>query len=154
MSRLTDPLEIGGGYDRKELAKLWGLAGFQGIGRGVFTPKGGGLIFLFVTREREGWMTQYNNVLHEGLLLWDGEKGHGSDDRIANASPNGEEIHLFYRDRRLTPFIYHGKVVMVQCVRYTDRPSEFVFNVVSIATKLAPPDSGQWAEEPTDYAII
>ena len=58
-------------------------------------------------------MTQYNNFLDSDLLFWDGEKGHGSNDRIANASRNGEEIHLFYRDYRLTPFTYHGKVVMI-----------------------------------------
>lgn len=154
MSRFTDPLKIGRGYDRKSLARLWGLAGFQAIGRGVFTPKGVGQLFLFVTRERLGWMTQYNNFLDGDLLFWDGEKGHGSDDRIASASRNGEEIHLFYRDHRLTPFIYHGKVVMLRCNRFTDRPSEFVFNVVAIAAKLAPSVSMRLAEEPADYAIL
>jgi len=154
MSRFTDPLEIGEGYDRKVLAQLWGLAGFQAIGRGVFTPKGVGQIFLFVTRERLGWMTPYKNFLDVDLLFWDGEKGHGSDDRIASASRNGEEIHLFYRDHRLVPFTYHGKVVMVRCNRFTDRPSEFVFNVVVITAELAPAESMQVAEEPADYAII
>jgi len=154
MSRFTNPLQIGRGYDRKVLAQLWGLAGFQAIGRGVFTPKGAGQIFLFVTRERLGWMTQYNNFLDGGLLFWDGEKGHGSDDRILNASRNGEEIHLLYRDNRLTPFTYHGKVVMIRCNRFTDRPSEFVFNVVAIATELTPTESMQLAEEPADYAVI
>jgi hypothetical protein len=156
MSRFSDPLEIGKGYDRKVLAQLWGLAGFQAIGRGVFTPKGVGQIFLFVTRERLGWMTPYNNFLDGDLLFWDGEKGHGSDDRIVNASRNGEEIHLFYRDNRLTPFTYHGKVVMVRCNRFTDRPSVFVFNVVAIAAELAPAEPMQLAlaEEPADYAVI
>jgi len=154
MSRFTDSLAIGRGYDRKVLAELWGLAGFQAIGRGVFTPKGAGQIFLFVTRERLGWMTPYKNFLDDDLLFWDGEKGHGSDDRIANASRNGEEIHLFYRDQRLTPFTYYGKVVMVRCNRFSDRPSEFVFNVVAIAPELAPTESMQLAEEPADYAVI
>src|SRR5882672_9998856 len=143
MSRFTDPLEVGKGYDRKVLAQLWGLGGFQAISRGVFTPKGAGKIFLFVTRERLGWMTQYNNFLDGDLLFWDGEKGHGSDDRIANASHNGEEIHLFYRDNRLTSFTYHGKVVMVRCNRFTDRPSEFVFNVVAITPERTPAESMQ-----------
>ena len=154
MSRFTDPLEIGKGYDRKVLARLWGLIGFQAIGRGVFTPKGVGEIFLFVTRERLGWMTPYKNFLDDDLLFWDGEKGHVSDDRIATASRNGEEIHLFYRDHRPTPFTYHGKVVMVRCNRFTDRPSEFVFNVVAIAAELGPAEPMQVAEEPVDYAII
>jgi putative restriction endonuclease len=154
MSRFSDPLEIGKAYDRKILARLWGLGGFQAIGRGVFTPKGAGQIFLFVTRERLGWMTPYNNFLDEDLLFWDGEKGHGSDDRITSASRNGEEIHLFYRDHRLTPLIYYGKVVMVRCQRFPDRPSEFVFNVVALAAKLTPSEPMQLAEEPVDYAVI
>src|SRR5258708_14298776 len=154
MSRFSDPLEIGRGYDRKVLAQLWGLVGFQAIGRGVFTTKGVGQIFLFVTRERLGWMTPYKNFLDDDLLFWDGEKGHGSDDRIASASRNGEEIHLFYRDHRLTPFTYHGKVVMVQCNRFTDRPSAFVFNVVAIAIELIPAEPMQLAEYPIDYAVI
>lgn len=156
MSRFTDPLQIGKGYDRKTLAQMWRLAGFQGIGRGVFTPQGERQIFLFVTREREGWMTPYNNFLDDDLLFWDGEKGHRSDDRIANASRNGEEIHLFYRERRLTPFTYHGKVVMIRCNRFTDRPSEFVFNVVAIAPEFAPAESEsmQLAEKAVDYSII
>jgi putative restriction endonuclease len=154
MSRFSDPLEIGKAYDRKILARLWGLGGFQAIGRGVFTPKGAGQIFLFVTRERLGWMTPYNNFLDEDLLFWDGEKGHGSDDRITSASRNGEEIHLFYRDHRLTPLIYYGKVVMVRCQRFPDRPSEFAFNVAALAAKLTPSEPMQLAEEPVDYAVI
>lgn len=154
MSRFSDSLEFGKGYDRKVLAQLWGLGGFQAIGRGVFTPKGVGQIFLFVTRERLGWMTPYNNFLDDDLLFWDGEKGHGSDDRIISASSNGEEIHLFYRDHRLTPFIYYGKVVMVRCQRFTDQPSEFVFNVVALAGKLATSEPMQLGEEPVDYAVL
>ncbi len=154
MSRFSAPLEFGKGYDRKILARLWGLGGFQAIGRGVFTPKGAGQIFLFVTRERLGWMTQYNNFLYDDLLFWDGEKGHGSDDRITSASRNAEEIHLFYRDHRLTPFTYYGKVVMVRCQRFTDRPSEFVFNVVALPIKLFPSESMHLAEESADYAVL
>ena len=147
-------MEFGKDYDRKVLANLWGLGGFQAIGRGVFTPKGVGQIFLFVTRERLGWMTPYNNFLDDDLLFWDGEKGHGSDDRIVSASRKGVEIHLFYRDHRLTPFTYYRKVVMVRCQRFTDRPSEFVFNVVALAGKLTTSEPMQLAEEPVDYAVL
>lgn len=99
-------------------------------------------------------MTPYNNFLDGDLLFWDGEKGHGSDDRITNASRNGEEIHLFYRDHRLTPFTYYGKVVMIRCQRFADRPSEFVFNVVALAAKLTTTEPMQLSEEPVDYAVL
>ncbi len=154
MSRFSEPLEFGKGYDRKVLAGLWGLGGFQAIGRGVFTPRGLKQIFLFVTRERLGWMTPYNNFLDDDLLFWDGEKGHGSDERIINASINGEEIHLFYRERRLMPFIYYGKIVMVRCQRFTEQPSEFVFNVAALAGKLAVSEPMRLREEPEDFAVL
>lgn len=154
MSRFSDPLEFGKSYDRKTLAGLWGLRGFQAIGRGVFTPLGVRQIFLFVTRERLGWMTPYNNFLDHDLLFWDGEKGHRTDERIANASRDGEEIHLFYRDHRLTPFMYHGRVVMIRNQRFTDKPSEFVFHVVELAQNLEPFGSTRVEEDPVDFAVL
>jgi putative restriction endonuclease len=154
MPRFTDPLEIGKGYDRKVLTQLWGLQGYQAIGRGVFTPQGMGQIFLFVTREREGWMTPYNNFLDGDLLFWDGEKGHRTDERISSASKNGEEIHIFYRDQRLTPFVYYGKSVVVRCEQFTDRPSEFVFKLLEVGIDSDPPVSAKLAEEPADYAVL
>lgn len=99
-------------------------------------------------------MTPYNNFLDGDLLFWDGEKDHRSDERIINASAKGEEIHLFYRDRRLTPFIYHGKMLMVRCNRFVDRPREFVFSVLAVSSERAPFESMQVAEDPADYAVI
>jgi putative restriction endonuclease len=154
MSRFTKPLQVGQGYERKALAELWGLGGFQALGRGVFTPREARQIFLFVTRQREGWMTPYNNFLDGDLLFWDGEKGHGSDQRIIDASGSGEEIHLFYRDNRSVPFTYHGRTVMLRCNRYTEKPSEFVFNVVALSPELPSEDVLQLSEEPADYAVI
>jgi hypothetical protein len=154
MSRFTDPLLIGRTYDRKVLAQLWSLKGFQAIGRGVFTPTGANRIFLFVTRKREGWMTPYDNFLDHDLLFWEGEKGHGNDARIVDASRNGEEIHLFYREHRLTPFSYYGKIVMIRCNRFGDRPSEFVFRVVAITPTDDPEEPSSVVEEAADYAVL
>jgi putative restriction endonuclease len=154
MSRFLDPLEVGKRYDRKILAKLWGLRGYQAIGRGVFTPQSAGLIFLFVTREREGWMTPYNNFLDGDLLFWDGEKGHGSDERIVDAAKNGEEIHVFFRDRRLTPFVYYGKSLAVRYEPLADRPSEFVFKLLEIQMDRPDETSAKLAEDPADYAVL
>lgn len=154
MSRFTEPLEIGRGYERKTLAKMWGLDGYQAIGRGVFTPKGQRQIFLFVTRERLGWMTPYNNFLYDDLLLWDGEKRHGNDERILNASARGEEIHLFYREHRLIPFTYYGQVFTIRCDRHDEQPSEFVFKVASLTAEQPLSDSAKIAEEPADYALL
>jgi len=154
VSRFSNPLEIGKSYERKALAQLWGLAGFQAIGRGAFTPQGEHQIFLFVTRERLGWMTPYNNFLEDDLLFWEGEKGHGSDDRIANAARNGEEIHLFYRDNRKTPFTYHGIVMMILCDRFTEKPSQYVFQLAASKAENMTLEPLRLSETPTEYLAI
>ena len=129
---LSDDLILSQSYTRPELAKLWGLGGIQGINRGVYTPANQRVIFLFVTRIKQSCLTQYNDYLDEDLLFWEGENGHGSDERIAAASTKGEEIHLFYRERHHSDFIYHGKVILAHWSRRTDAPSEFVFKVASL----------------------
>ena len=82
MSRFSEPLVLGKGYDRMVLAKLWRLGGFQAIGRGVFTPKGERQIFLFVTRERLGWMTRtttsWMGTCYSGMAKRDMARTNGS----------------------------------------------------------------------------
>ena len=129
---LTDTLIIGQVYTRPELTQLWGLGGIQAINRGVYTPAKQSVIFLFVTRNKQSCLPQYNDYLDEDLLFWEGENGHGSDARIAAASAKGEEIHLFYRERHHSDFIYHGKVILAHWSKRTDAPSEFVFKVASL----------------------
>ena len=106
-------LKIGEAYERPKLASLWGLAGFQAISRGVFTPAKTNLLFLFVTRVKQTCLTPYQDFLCDGILQWEGEKQHATDRRIANASLNGDEIHLFYREQHHMPFTFHGRVILV-----------------------------------------
>jgi len=129
---LSEVLVLNKSYTRPELARLWGLGGIQGINRGVYTPAKQRVIFLFVTRIKQSCLTQYNDYLEEDLLFWEGENGHGSDERIAAASSKGEEIHLFYRERHHSAFIYHGKVILAHWQKRNDAPSEFVFKVASL----------------------
>lgn len=126
-------LTVGASYDRPALARLWGMAGYQGLGRGVFTPRSTNLIILFVTREKQQCLTQYKDFLTDDLLFWEGEDGHGNDERIAHASENGDEIHLFYRERHHTAFSYQGRLIPTHWIQRTDKPSEFVFKVISLA---------------------
>lgn len=124
------PLELGRLYTRPELADLWGYESFHAISRGVFTPQGAGIIVLFVTREKQESLTQYRDFLSGDWLYWEGEKGHGTDDRIARAHENGEQLHLFYRDVHHTPFRYHGQLLIREFVRRRDEPSRFQFELV------------------------
>lgn len=154
MSHYTDSLEVGKPYDRKLLAEIWKLRGFQAIGRGVFTPKGLNQIFLFVTRERLGWMTPYNNFLDGDLLFWDGEKGHRSDRRIIESPKTDDEIFLFYRESREIPFTYHGRVFLIRAIEFTDRPSEFVFSVWGDSAETCLAETPRMQDESVDYAIL
>jgi putative restriction endonuclease len=137
-----DILTVGACYDRPTLARLWGMAGYQGLGRGVFTPRGTNFIVLFVTRQKRQGDTQYNDFLEDDLLFWEGEDGHGNDERLAHASKRGDEIHLFYRKQHYAPFTYHGRLVLTHFIQRADKPSEFAFKVVSLvlANDLKPYD--------------
>ena len=89
-----ETLEIGQAYDRPFLARLWGYNGHQGFSRGVFTPSDAKLIVLFVTKDKAGTTTQYNDYIDGDLLYWEGEAQHGNDRRIINAQTTQTPIHL------------------------------------------------------------
>lgn len=124
-----EKLEYGAMYDRNHLAKLWGYDSFQAISRGVVTPSKNNLIILFVTKLNLETLTQYNDHIDKNHLYWEGEKKHRSDMRIINARINGDEIHLFYRDKHHMAFIYYGQVYVKKYILNADKPSEFVFRI-------------------------
>jgi len=150
---LTAALILKQAYTRPQLAKLWGLDGIQGINRGVYTPANQRVIFLFVTRIKQSCFTQFNDYLEDDLLFWEGENGHGSDERIAIASSKGEEIHLFYRERHHSDFVYHGKVILAHWNKRTDAPSEFVFKVASLSISDSYLQQQAVADIKTDYQV-
>ena len=90
-------IAVGSQWDRKELAELWGYQSFHAFGRGVFTPQNDNKIVLFVKEQKRDEDEQYEDRLDGNFLHWHGEKGHGSDQRIAHAHERGDEIHVFYR---------------------------------------------------------
>jgi len=122
-----EKLRIGGEYERKELAKLWGYRGIQAIQRGVITPSGTNFIILFVTKIKQDSLTQYNDYLLGDILHWEGEERHGSDERVIDASSFNDEIHLFYREIHHTPFVYYGRIRLQKYTRKITEPSEFIF---------------------------
>lgn len=149
----VSPLKIGDVYDRPILASLWGLAGHQAISRGVFTPSRTNLIFLFVTRIKQTCLTQYRDFLCDDVLQWEGEERHANDIRIANASQNGDEIHLFYREMHHTRFTYHGRIILVSFISHDAAPSEFAFEVISKAAASIEQEPSSTKEESVDYLI-
>lgn len=123
-------IQIGKKYARPWLANEWGFRGYEAISRGVFCPRGGGQIILFVTRIKQEGLEQYNDYISGEYLFWEGEKGHGSDQRIANSTESGEEIHLFYREIHHSPFEYKGLITVDGSGTVPGRPTKVVFHLV------------------------
>jgi len=93
-------------------------------------------MILFVTQEKET-STQYDDYRYDDFiegefLYWEGEKRHRTDGRIVRAAEEGEEIHLFYRERRREPFTYHGPIVLEDHQLLVDEPSKFIFRIPSL----------------------
>lgn len=123
-------IEIGKKYDRPWLAKEWGYRGYQAFGRGVFCPRNTKLIILFVTRIKQQSLEQYNDFISGEYLFWEGEKGHGNDERIANAAAKGEAIHLFFREIHHSPFEYRGLITLMNIGTVPGKPTKFVFRLI------------------------
>lgn len=122
-----DILTVGQEYDRPTLADLWGYQGFQAIAKGVVTPRNTPFIILFITKEKQSFLTQYQDSFEDGILEIEGETSHMADTRIVEAKSNDDEIHLFYRDRHHSPFVYQGQVFLTDHTIYADKPSLFRF---------------------------
>ncbi|HWR51345.1 MAG TPA: hypothetical protein VN428_09575 [Bryobacteraceae bacterium] len=122
-----EALIIGEQYDRPELADIWGYRDWHALGRGCVTPSKHPYIILFITREKQEALTQYEDHFDGDRLYIQGETNHAADARIVGARENGDEIHLFYRDTHHSPFTYFGPIELVEDELRTDVPSRFVF---------------------------
>jgi putative restriction endonuclease len=124
-----DPLTIGQAYSRQDLAQLWGYTAYQALARGVVTPRDDNKIILFVTREKQASATQYQDRIEEAQLFWEGPNDHFAEERIVDSPGSGDEIHLFYRDRHHSDFVYYGQIIPLRSQRFSNQPSQFVFQL-------------------------
>lgn len=122
-------IQIGKKYERPWLAKEWGYRNYRPFAKGVFCPRHSNHIILFVTRIKQQTLEQYNDYISGEYLFWEGEKGHGHDERIVNSKASGETMHLFYREIHHSPFEYRGPVTLVRMATVSGRPSQFVFRL-------------------------
>lgn len=118
-------------YTRPQLAKMWGYSGYEALSRGVITPSGTNIIILFITKEKQSSFTQYTDHLEENTLFIEGETNHTSDNRLINVKVNGDQVHLFYRERHHQPFIYYGRIELQNFEIKKGAPSLFTFQVFS-----------------------
>ena len=130
-----DNIRIGGNYDRKYLASLWGYKGHQAISRGVITPSQTKWIILFVTKEKQSSLTQYNDYISGDYLYWEGEEKGGNNSRIIESKESSDEIHLFYREKHHTDFTYMGIIELESSIEHENSPLEAVFKITGITIK-------------------
>jgi hypothetical protein len=123
----------GSSYSRQTLAKLWGYTSFHAIARGVVTPRNDNKIILFVTEEKQSSAEQYADRLSGDLLEWEGPTDHFAEKRMISAEVNGEEIHLFHRERHHTDFVYCGCLKLRSFVLNSNHPSRFIFELLKIS---------------------
>lgn len=129
MSIDMESLVKGEKYNRDALASLWGYKKRQAISRGIVTPANQKIIILFVTKIKQKSDTQYQDYfIEEGLLHLEGETSHTNDERLINAGSQNDSIYLFYREIHHTPFIYYGRVFLVDYKVYADKPSIFILS--------------------------
>jgi len=129
-------LEFGQSYERPFLAKLWGYQSFHAISKGVVTPANTKYIVLFVTKDKQQALTQYNDYIDGNMLFWEGEEKHSSDKRVVDANRSQDEIHLFYRETHHSPFIYFGKISLTDYQLRENAPSEFVFRINTLSSEI------------------
>ena len=119
-------LHVGESYSRPTLARLWGYAGYQALARGVVTPRDDNKIILFITKDKPQWLEQYEDDLTGDVLHWEGPSDHFAEARMVAASEEGDEIHVFYRERHHSDFTYEGEFTVTDARIFADRPSRFV----------------------------
>lgn len=129
-------LEFGQSYERPFLAKLWGYQSFHAISKGVVTPANTKYIILFVTKDKQQALTQYNDYIDGNMLFWEGEEKHSSDKRVIEANKAQDEIHLFYREIHHSPFIYFGRITLTDFQLKENTPSEFVFRIEMLSSEI------------------
>lgn len=123
-------IKVGSWWSRNALAQLWGYQSFHAIARGVVTPIRDNKIILFVTEEKQATATNYQDVLREDILEWEGPNDHFAEERMLSARERGEEIHLFHRQRHHADFEYRGQLSLMQSQPKSLQPSKFVFEVL------------------------
>ena len=108
---------------------MWGYAGYQAFAKGIFTPANSKFIILFITKEKQKHLTQYKDDFTDGVLNMEGESNHLSDSRLINSEKNSDEIHLFYRERHHSDFLYQGQIYLAFGKIGVNQPSIFKFAV-------------------------
>lgn len=129
----VENFEIGKEYTAKQLAEVWGYKSHHAIIKGIVTSRNSDIIILFVTKDKQSDAMQYIDRLEGNILYSQGQAKHGTDERIlSNLKKNIDRIFLFYREKHHNPFIYYGRVYLIEAECHINKPSEFQFLIENL----------------------
>jgi hypothetical protein len=97
--KTSDSLTLFSTYSRKYLQELFNITDFS-INNGIFHPKDNSSIWIFVTRDKTNDRTNYKDDFDGQTLNFEGQLKGRTDKKIINHSSEGNEILLFYRERK------------------------------------------------------
>ena len=87
--------------------------------------RGDNRIILFVTEDKQVFQEQDEDRLSGDTLQREGPTDHFAEDRMIEAEDNGDEIHIFHRERHHSDFTYLGCATVENVERNIGRPSRF-----------------------------
>ena len=129
----SDSLEVLSTYSRKELQDLFNITDAT-INTGVFQPKGHSSIWLFVTKHKTPDRTAYDDDFDGKLLKFEGQLQGRTDNKIIHHISEGNELLVFYRDRKNEypnyAFKYFGRFNYLS--HSDDKPKRFVLQSMDL----------------------
>ncbi len=94
--KTSESLVVGEIYSRNRLREMFGISDAT-INTGTFRPKGHDSVWMFVTENKTSDRTQYDDLLDNDVLHWDGQTMGRTDHWIIGHKDQGLELLLFYR---------------------------------------------------------
>jgi Domain of unknown function (DUF3427). len=130
----SESLDISSVYSRKELQELFQITDAT-INTGIFQPNGHSSIWLFVTKNKTPDRTAYNDDFDGHILNFEGQLQGRKDNKIINHSDDGNELLVFYRDRKAEYVNYGFKYLgRFQYISHSgEKPKSFVLQTMDIS---------------------
>ncbi|MGQ0589825.1 MAG: HNH endonuclease [Sphingosinicella sp.] len=132
-------LSVGDIYTREQLRHRFSIVDAT-LNNGVFKARGSRSIWLFVTEKKTADRPQLFDRLEGDMLRWSGQPAGRTDRLLIDHLSNGDEVLLFYRERRDRyrgggflyegPFLYRG--------HSGSRPASFIFERDTLSLRRKP----------------
>jgi hypothetical protein len=148
--KTSDSLKLFSTYSRKDLQELFKITDST-INNGIFQPKDHSSIWCFLTRDKTNDRTNYMDDFDGQTLNFEGQLKGRTDNKIINHSREGNEILLFYRERKDEhpnyAFKYFGRFQYIS--DSGSNPRRFTLQSIDIVLKDAMESAPKGVQETT-----